>query len=186
MLSVSLFLKVKFSRFLLLAFNKLGWMSYCLSSNHTPFIVYVGICSLCQYLHMYLLGKEAGRRERVVLKLLLFSLSGMPDSLCPRYCSMPGFPDLHHLLGCVQTHFPWVGNVIQPSHPLSYLSPPAINLSQHQSLFQWVASSYQVAKYWNFSFSISTSNECSGLISFRIDWFDLFGEIGRRESVVVK
>ena len=185
MLSVSLFIKVKFSRFLLLAFNKLDWMSYCLSFTHTPLIVYVGICSLCEYLHMCLLG-EAGRRERVVVKFLLFSLSGVPNSLWPMYCSMPGFPDLHHLLGCVQTHFPWVGDVIQPSHPLSSISPPATNLSQHQRLFQWVASSHQVANYWSFSFSISPSNEYSGLFSLRTDWFDLFGEIGRRESIVVK
>ena len=65
------------------------------------------------------------------------------------------------------------GDAIQPFHPLSPSSPPAFNLSQHQGLFQWVSSSHQVAKYWNFSFSISPSNEYSGLISFQIDWLDL-------------
>ena len=49
--------------------------------------------------------------------------------------------------------------------------PSALNLSQQQSLFQWVSSSHQVAGYWSFSLSISLSNENSGLISFRIDWF---------------
>ena len=58
---------------------------------------------------------------------------------------------------------------IRPSHPLSSPSPPALNLSQHLGLFQWVSSLHQLA----FSFSISLSNEYSGLISFRIDWFDL-------------
>ena len=58
-------------------------------------------------------------------------------------------------------------------HPLLSCSFVAFNLSQHQCLFQWVSSSYQVAKYWSFSFSISPSSECSRLISFRIDWFDL-------------
>ena len=52
-------------------------------------------------------------------------------------------------------------------------SPPASNLSQHQGLFQWVSSSLQVAKSCSFSFSFSPSNEYSGLISFRTDWFDL-------------
>ena len=51
-------------------------------------------------------------------------------------------------------------------------SPPAFNLSQHQGLFQWEGSSYQVAKYWSFSLNNSPSNEYSGLISFRIDRFD--------------
>ena len=81
-------------------------------------------------------------------------------------CSTPGFPVLHQLPELAQTHVHRVGDAIQPSHPLSFPSPPAFNLSQHQGLFQWVS-------YWSFSFSISPSNEYSGLISFRIDWFDL-------------
>ena len=63
-----------------------------------------------------------------------------------------------------------VSDAIQPSHPLSSPSPPVLNLSQHQGLFQWVSSLHQM-KYW--SFHISPSSEYSGLISFRIDWFDL-------------
>ena len=62
---------------------------------------------------------------------------------------------------------------IQPSHPCSPPSPSALNLPLHQSLFQWVVSSHQVVKVLEFSFSISPSNEYSGLISFKIDWFDL-------------
>ena len=75
------------------------------------------------------------------------------------------------LLG--QTHVHWVSDAIQPSHPLSSPSPPAPNLAQHQGLFKWVSSLHQVAKDWSFSFSISPLNEYSGLISCRIDWFDL-------------
>ena len=70
-----------------------------------------------------------------------------------------------------QTPVHRVGDAIQPSHPLSSPSPPALNLSQHQDLFQWVSSSHQVAKV--LELSISPSNEYSVLISFRIDWFDL-------------
>ena len=79
----------------------------------------------------------------------------------------------HDRLPCPwPTHVHWVGDAIQPSHPLSSPSP-VFNLSQHQSLFQWVSSLHQVVKYWSFSFSISPSNEYSGLISFRMDWLEL-------------
>ena len=88
-------------------------------------------------------------------------------------CIAPGFPVHHHLLELAQTHVHWVSDAIQPSHPLLSPSLPALNLPQHQSLFQWVSSSHQVANYWSLSFSISPSKEDSGLISFRIDWFDL-------------
>ena len=67
--------------------------------------------------------------------------------LCnPMDCSKPGFPVLHHLPELGQTHVHWVGDVIQPSHPLSSPSPPDLNLSQHQGLFQWVGSSHQMAR----------------------------------------
>ena len=61
----------------------------------------------------------------------------------PMNCSTPGFPDLHHLLELAQAPVHWVGDAIQPSHPLLSHSPSASNLSQHQGLFQWVSSSYQ-------------------------------------------
>ena len=61
-------------------------------------------------------------------------------------CNMPGFLVHHQLLEAAQTHVHWVSDAIQPSHPLSYPSPPAFNLSQHQGLFKWVSSSHQVAK----------------------------------------
>ena len=74
---------------------------------------------------------------------------------CPTLCdpmdySMLGFPVLHCLLEYGQTHDHWVSDAIQPSHPLSSLSPPALNLSQHQGLFKWVSSSHQVAKVLEF------------------------------------
>ena len=76
--------------------------------------------------------------------LLLFSCSVMSNSFNPMDCSMAGFSVLHYLLQFAQTHVHWVNDAIQPSHPLS-LPSPALNLSLHQGLFQWV-SSYQVAK----------------------------------------
>ena len=72
-------------------------------------------------------------------------------TLCePMDCSTPGFPVHHKLLELAQTQICWVGDAIQPSHPLSYLSRPAFNLSQHQGLFQWVSSLHQVAKILEF------------------------------------
>ena len=76
-----------------------------------------------------------------------------------------------------------VGDAIQPSQPLSSPSPPAFNLSQHQGLFQWVSTLHQVVKYWSFSFSTGPSNEYSGLISFRIDWFDFLAVQGTLKSL---
>ena len=61
-------------------------------------------------------------------------------------CSTPVFPVLPHLLKFAQTHVHWISDVIQPSHPVSPPSPPALNLSQHQGLFQWIGSSHQVAQ----------------------------------------
>ena len=70
---------------------------------------------------------------------------------CPTLCdpmnrSTPGLPVHHQLLEFTQTHIHWVGDAIQPSHPLSSPSPRALSLSQHQGLFKWVSSSHQVAK----------------------------------------
>ena len=104
-------------------------------------------------------------------KIQFSSATQSCPTLCnPMDCSTPGFPVHHQLLELAQTHVHRVGDAIQPSHPLS--SPPALNLSQHQGPnesdlhIRW-------PKYWSFSFSISPSNDYSGLISFRIDWFDL-------------
>jgi len=68
--------------------------------------------------------------------------------------------------------------------PCPSLSPPALNLSQRQHLFQWVNSLRQWPKYWSFSFSISPFNEFSGLISVRIDWFDLLAVQGTLKSLL--
>ena len=97
--------------------------------------------------------------------------------------STSGFHAHHQLPELAQNHVHQVGDAIQPSHPLSSPSPPAFNLSQHQGLFQRVSSSHQVAKYWSFSFSISPSNQQSGLISFRIDRLDFLAVQGTPKSL---
>ena len=106
-------------------------------------------------------------------------------TLCdPMNWSTPSFPILYYLPELAQTHVHWAGDAIQPSYPLSPLSPPALNLSRHQGLFQWVGSSHQGPKSWSFSFSISPFIEYSGLISFRMDWLDLPAVQGTLKSLL--
>ena len=90
----------------------------------------------------------------------------------PMDCSMPGFPIHHQLVELAQTHVHRVSDAIQPSHLLSSPSPPAFNRSQHQGFYSESVLHIRWPKYWRFIFSISP-NEYSGLISFRIDWYDI-------------
>ena len=103
-------------------------------------------------------------------------------ALWPLDCSTPGLPVHHQLPQLTQTPVHRVSDAIQPSHPLSSPSPPAVNLSQHQGLFQRVCSSHQVAKVLELQLRISPSNEYSGLISFRMDWLDLLVVQGTLKS----
>ena len=105
-------------------------------------------------------------------------------TLCdPMDCSTPGLPVHHQLLQLAQTHVQ-VGDAIQPSHPLSpLLLLPSIFCSI--SVFS-NESALRISwpKYWSFSFNIGPSNEYSGLISFRIDWFDLPAVQGTLKSLL--
>ena len=101
-----------------------------------------------------------------------------PNSLTPGTAAHQASLSITHLPEPALTHVYRAGDVIQWSRPLLSPSPPAFNLSQHQGLFQWVSSWHQWSKYLSFSFSISPSNEYSGLISFRIDWLDLLAVQG--------
>ena len=91
-------------------------------------------------------------RARIYLIIISVQSShlAMFDSLPPMDCSMPGFPVHPQLPELTQTHVHPVSDAIQPPHPLSSPSPPAFDLSQHQSLFQWVSSSYQVDRVLEF------------------------------------
>ena len=91
----------------------------------------------------------------------------------PMDCSMPGFPVHHQPPELTQTHVHRVGDAIQPSHPLLSPSAPAFNPSQHQGLSNESVLRIRWPKYWSLSFSINSSNEYSGLISFRMGWLDL-------------
>ena len=106
-----------------------------------------------------------------------------PTLCVPMNCSTPGLPVHHQLPEFTQTHVHWVGDTIQPSHPLSspLLLPsifPSIRVFSNESALhiRW-------PKYWSFSFSISPSNEYSGLISFRTDWLYLLAVQGTLNSL---
>jgi len=107
-----------------------------------------------------------------------------PTLYDPMNCSMPGFPVHHQLPELTQTYVYRVGDAIQPSHPLSSPSLPtfifpSIRVFSNESVLhiRW-------PKYWSFSFSISPSNEYSGLISCKIDWFDLLAVQGTLKSLL--
>ena len=101
------------------------------------------------------------------------SVAQLCPTLCdPMDCSTSDFPVHHQLSELTQTHDHQVSDAIQSSHPLLSPFPPAFNLSQHQGLSNESVICIRWPKCWNFSFSISPSNEYSGMISFRMDWFD--------------
>ena len=91
-------------------------------------------------------------------KYLISSVAQSCPTLCdPMDCSTPGLPVHHRLLEPTQTHVHCISDVIQPSHPLSSPSPPALNLSQHEGLFKWVSSLHKVAKVSEFRDSQESS-----------------------------
>jgi len=100
----------------------------------------------------------------------------------PMGCSTQVFSVLHHLPELAQIHAHWVGDAIQPSHPLLSPSPPAFSLPSIRVFSNESALFIRWPKYW--SFSISPFNEYPGLISFRIDWFDLLAVQGTLKSLL--
>ena len=114
------------------------------------------------------------------------SLSSLPrlcSTLCdPMDCSTPSFSVYHQLPELAQTQVHQVNDAIQPSHPLSSLSPPASIFPSIRVFSKKSVLRIRWPKYC--SFSVSPSNEYSGLISFRTDWFDLLAVQGTLESLL--
>ena len=105
--------------------------------------------------------------------------------LCdPMDCSTPGFPVHNQLPELTQTHVHRVTDAIQPSHPLSSPSPPALIFPSIRVFSKESVLRIRWPKYWSFSLNISTSSEYSGLISFRMDWLDLLAIQGTRKSLL--
>ena len=108
---------------------------------------------------------------------------------CPTLCdamnrSTPGLPVHHQLPESTQTHVHRVSDVIQPSHLLSSPSPPALNPPSIRVFPSESTLHMRWPKYWSFSFSISPSKEHPGLISFRMDWWDLLAVQGTLKSLL--
>ena len=95
-----------------------------------------------------------------------------------------GLPVLHYLLELAQTHVHWVDDVTQPFYLLPLPSPPALNLSQHQGLFQWVGSSHQVAKLLELQLQYQSFQWIFRVDFFRIDWFYLLVVQGILKSLL--
>ena len=110
--------------------------------------------------------------------------------LCPTLwdpidCSTPGLPVPHHLLKFAQVHVHCIGDSIQPSHPLMPSCPSALNLSQHQELFQWVGCWHQMIKILELQLQHQSFQwEYSVLISFKVYWFDLLAVQGTLRSLL--
>ena len=124
-------------------------------------------------------------KEPIIIKHHFSSVTQSCLTLCdPMFCSMPGLPVYHQLPQLAQTHVYPVGDAIQPSHLLSplLLLPsifPSMRIFSNESVLhiRW-------PKYWSFSFSISPSNDYSGLISFRMDRLDLLAVQGTLKSLL--
>ena len=129
----------------------------------------------------YLLGDELFSEEMIQFNSVIQSCPTLCD---PMDWSTPGFPVHHQLPELTQTHVHWVGDTIQPSHPLSFPSPSAFNPSQHQGFSTESVLCIRWPRYWSFSFSISHSNEYSWMISFRMDWLDLLALQGTLKNLL--
>ena len=130
----------------------------CLNNLQEPFHIILPTKFTKNYLPITLIitlvFKSSFTQHKIKHKNLISQFSSVTQS-CPTLCdpmdhSMPGLPVHHQLPEFTQTHVHWVGDAIQPSHPLSSPSPSTINRSQHQGLFNWVSSSHQVAKVLEF------------------------------------
>ena len=139
----------------------LGWRKY--KENKVKILP----ISYLQYFHLE--GESSVQISRSV----------MSDTSPPHGLQLTRVPCPSTTPGACSTHVHRVGDAVQPSHPLLSPFPPAFNLSQHQGALhiRW-------PKYWSFTFSISPSNEYSGLISFRMDWFYLPAVQGTLKSLL--
>ena len=128
--------------------------------------------------------KQIRNSELSWKRSIQFSCSVVANSWYPMNRSTPGLPVHLQLPESTQTHVHWASDAIQPSHPLSSPSPPALNLSQNHGFSNESALRIRWPKNWSFSFKVSPSNAHPGLLSFRMDWFDLLELQGTPKSLL--
>ena len=113
--------------------------------------ILLSFCGIFDFIYQQLIA--FGMWVFCLLQFNSFQFTQSYLTLCsPMDCSVPGFPAHHQLPEPAQTHVQWNSDPIQPSHPLSSPSSPALNLSQHQDLFKWVSSSHEVEKILEIQF----------------------------------
>ena len=122
------------------------WVHQCCCVSQ-DFLLFKGwIIFHCKYIPYFVYHSPVNGHLAMSCSSVAQSCPTLSD---PMDCSTPGFPVFHHLLELAQTHIHCINDAIQPSHPLLPLFPLGLNLSQHQGLFQWIGSSYQVAKVFH-------------------------------------
>ena len=129
--------------------------------------------------------REFWKKDGCIYSVQFSSVAQSWLTLCnPMDCSTPGFPVHHQLPELTQTHVHQVSDAIQPSYPLSSPSLPAFNLSQHQGLFQWVSSSYQVYRVLEFQLQHQSFQWIFRTDFLRMNWLDLLAVQGTLKSLL--
>jgi len=153
--------------------GQVGWRNWLGKDIRKPFTVREIFCTLiCSSSYKFIFIVKG--HQTTLLKCCCSVAQSCLPLCAPMDFCMPGFPVLYYLPEFAKTAVHWLNDAIQPPHPLSP-SSSALNLFQHQDLFQWVPLCIRWPKCWSFSFSISSSNEYSGLFSFRINWDGFYG-----------
>ena len=120
-----------------------------------------------------------------IWQVQLSSVAKSCPTLCdPMDCSTPGLPIHHQLPEFIQTHAHWVGDVIQPSHPLFPPSPPTFSLFQHHDLFKWVSSSHQMTKVLEFQLQHQSFQWIFRTDFLKIYWMALLAVQGTLKSLL--
>ena len=155
-----------------------------------------GLLTICILsLVKYLFSSFVHLRIWALVVLIIFKMSVLPCNCCsvtqlcltlcdPMDCSTPSFPVVHQLPKLAQIHVHRVGDAIQPSHPLCPLLLLLSIFSGISVFSNELALWIRWPKDWSFSFSISPSNEYSGLVSFRMDLLDLFAVQGTLRNLL--
>ena len=150
------------------------WVLSTIVTSFCPWLISMCVCAQWECLTWYL---PSSVQFSSVTQLCL--------TLCdPIDWSTPCLLVRHQLPELAQTHVHWVGDAIQPSHPLSSPSPPTFNLSQHRGLFQWVSSSHQVAEVLEFQLQHQSFQWIFRTDFLRIDWLDLLAVQGTLKSLL--
>ena len=157
------------------------WQIQGISSNRVPEELWMEIHNIVQEAVIKTIPKKRKCNKTKWLSEETKSYPTLCDSHGLQHARLPCLSPSPGV--CSNSH-PWVNGAIQPSHPLLFPSPPAFTFPSIRVFFNEWALHIRWPKYWSFSFSISPSNDNSGLISHRIHWVDLFAVQGALKSLL--